>query len=66
MWKIIREREQGQHQAGSSFRDVLYRDSLPILRRAGNLEMHTGCVNHISFSENGGCLDYSTSVIGCS
>ena len=65
MWKIIKEREQGQHHAGSSFRDALYKNSLPIMRRVGNLEMHSGCVNHISFSENGECLDYFTRIIGC-
>ena len=53
MRRILREREQGQHSAGSCFRDAVYRDTLPMLRQTGTLGMHTGCVNHISFSESG-------------
>ena len=57
MRRILSEREQGQHSAGSCFRDAVYRDTLPMLRQTGTLGMHTGCVNHISFSESGECLD---------
>ena len=53
MRRILREREQGQRCAGSCFKDAVYRDTLPMLRQTGTLGMHTGCVNHISFSESG-------------
>lgn len=53
MHKIVRDREEGQRYAGPLFKGEVYRSSLPYMRKTGTLEMHTGCVNHISFSESG-------------
>ena len=53
MQGLIREREEGQRHAGPIFKEILYERSLPTIRKTGTLQMHTGCVNHISFSESG-------------
>ena len=62
MQRIIREREEGQRHAGPIFKEVVYERSLPTIRKTGTLQMHTGCVNHISFSESGArtCVSPST------
>lgn len=53
MQRTIREREEGQRHAGPTFKQMLYERSLPTIRKTDSLQMHTGCVNHISFSESG-------------
>lgn len=53
MQGMLRERDQGQRHAGSRFKGGMYERMLPTLRQTGTLELHTGCVNHISFSESG-------------
>lgn len=46
----IRDREAGLH---GSIKPDTYRASLPAMRMNASLELHTGCVNHVSFNESG-------------
>ena len=46
----VRDREAGLH---GTIKPDIYRASLPAMRLNATLEMHTGCVNHVSFNESG-------------
>ena len=65
MQRLIREREEGQRHAGPLFKQTFYERSLPTIRKTGTLQMHTGCVNHISFSESGARAYISSCTLGC-
>ena len=49
----VRHREAGLH---GNIKNDTYRASLPAIRLNASLELHTGCVNHVSFNESGRIL----------
>ena len=59
MFKPLEDRERGVSGSPLSFTKAAYVAALPTLRMEGSLRHHRGCVNHISFSENGASLLFS-------
>lgn len=53
MLRPLQDRERGLCGSPLAFTKAAYVAALPTIRMKGSLKHHSGCVNHISFSESG-------------
>jgi hypothetical protein len=49
----LQDRQLGAHGLQHAFTRSVYAASLPSMRLQSILDLHTGCVNHVSFNDTG-------------